>query len=199
MNKYESKYQNTARVMNEALFELIDQKDFKYITVKELCKKAGVNRSTFYLHYETMNDLLSESVEYMYKDFNERMLQPRGNISSKIETCPLEDLYLVTPDYLTPYLTYIKNHRKIFKASMMQTDIMRSKQVYNTWFNEIFLPILKRFGVDEKTSKYAMLFYISGINAVVAKWVKEDCKDPIEEVVNIIVWCVKSTYKNSKN
>lgn len=32
------------------------------ITIKEICKKAGVNRSTFYLHYESIDDLLEETL-----------------------------------------------------------------------------------------------------------------------------------------
>lgn len=55
--------------MDEAFLALLEQKDFAYITVKELCQKAGVNRSTFYLHYETVGDLLAESVEYMHRQF----------------------------------------------------------------------------------------------------------------------------------
>ena len=62
MNKSESKYFNTAVRMDEALISLLARKDFAYITVREICETAGVNRSTFYLHYETMADLLSESV-----------------------------------------------------------------------------------------------------------------------------------------
>ena len=62
MNGQESKYQYTASLMDEALLLLLDQKDFDTITVKEVCKKAGVNRSTFYLHYESMNDLLEEMI-----------------------------------------------------------------------------------------------------------------------------------------
>ena len=51
-----SKYFNTAVRMDQAFLELLEKKDMEYITVKELCKTAGVNRSTFYLHYETMSD-----------------------------------------------------------------------------------------------------------------------------------------------
>lgn len=48
---------------------MLSKKDFAYITVKEICDKAGVNRSTFYLHYETVSDLISESIEYMNGQF----------------------------------------------------------------------------------------------------------------------------------
>ncbi len=40
--------------MDKAFLDLLQRKDFSFITVKEICEKAGVNRSTFYLHYETV-------------------------------------------------------------------------------------------------------------------------------------------------
>ena len=55
--------------MDEAFLTLLAKKDFEYITVKEICEVAGVNRSTFYLHYETMSDLLSESISRMNEQF----------------------------------------------------------------------------------------------------------------------------------
>ena len=42
MNKSESKYFNTALLMNEALLLLLEKKDYEFITVTEICKKAGV-------------------------------------------------------------------------------------------------------------------------------------------------------------
>ena len=69
MNKFESKYYNTAQLLNHALIELLNKKDYEFITIKELCKKAGVNRSTFYLHYDTINDLLYETIDNTNKKF----------------------------------------------------------------------------------------------------------------------------------
>ena len=37
MNKNESKYFNTAINMDQAFLELLEKKDFSYITVKEIC------------------------------------------------------------------------------------------------------------------------------------------------------------------
>ena len=68
MNKSESKYFYTARLMNESLLILLEKKDIDYITVKEICEKAGVNRSTFYLHYDNIDDL-----------FKNRACTGRGN------------------------------------------------------------------------------------------------------------------------
>ena len=65
MNKNESKYFNTAKKMDEALITLLEKKDFEYITIKEICYIAGVNRSTFYLHYSNTFDLLQETTSYI--------------------------------------------------------------------------------------------------------------------------------------
>ncbi|MBP5248910.1 MAG: TetR/AcrR family transcriptional regulator, partial [Lachnospiraceae bacterium] len=69
MNKNESKYFKSAGKMQSALISLLDTKNFELITIKEICEEAGVNRSTFYLHYDNVNDLLTETVEAVYRDF----------------------------------------------------------------------------------------------------------------------------------
>ena len=99
MNKSESKYFNTALKMDQAFLEILEKKDFSYITVKEICEKARVNRSTFYLHYEKIGDLLSESVEYINKQFLDYMNQQQisNDIVINLRNCPIDELTLVTP------------------------------------------------------------------------------------------------------
>ena len=89
--------------MDEAFLELIEKKDFTYITVKEICAKAGVNRSTFYLHYETISDLLAESVEYMHQKFLDSFSDTNFT-ADNLSDCPKEELYLITPQHLTKWV-----------------------------------------------------------------------------------------------
>lgn len=78
MNRFESKYFNTALIMDETLIDLLSKKDYEYISIKDICTKAGVNRSTFYLHYETKDDLLKETIKFInnkfYASFNQKKL-----------------------------------------------------------------------------------------------------------------------------
>ena len=87
MNKSESKYFNTALRMDEALLALLEKKDLEYITVKEICHQAGVNRSTFYLHYETITDLVNETLEMINQRFlsyfPKREEEVLGNMGSR--------------------------------------------------------------------------------------------------------------------
>lgn len=104
MNKSESKYFNTALLMNQALIELLNKKDFEFITIKEICAKAGVNRSTFYLHYENINELLIECIDNINKKFMTFFDEKTKDIFKNINECTTEQLILISPQYLTPYL-----------------------------------------------------------------------------------------------
>lgn len=50
----------TKRMLLESLLELLKRKQLNEISVTELCKRAGINRATFYKHYSTPNDILLE-------------------------------------------------------------------------------------------------------------------------------------------
>ena len=110
--------------MDEAFLTLLAKKDFEYITIKEICEVAGVNRSTFYLHYETMSDLLSESVGRMNEQFLASMEKDSDAFSAKLRNCPRDELYLITPDYLTPYLSYIKNNKRLFRTATENAAVL---------------------------------------------------------------------------
>lgn len=130
MNRSESKYFNTASKMDEAFLELLEHKDFAYITVKEICEKAGVNRSTFYLHYETIEDLLEESIQLVFDRFLAHMKMDQESIVQRIYDCPIEQLNLVTPEHLTPYLSYIRANKRLFGTAVEKATVLRMEAVY---------------------------------------------------------------------
>lgn len=190
MNRSESKYFATAARMDEAFLSLLEKKDFAYLTVRELCEKAGVNRSTFYLHYETLGDLLTESVEYMNRQFSEYMAHDAESFIERLRTCPAEELYLVTPKYLTPYLNYVREHRRLFLTATQNAAVLGLQEVYGKMFRHVFTPILERYGVQAKDRAYLMAFYIRGLMAIVSEWVKNDCADSVEFMISVIQKCV---------
>lgn len=104
--------------MDKAFLELLEKKNFAYITVKEICEMAGVNRSTFYLHYETIGDLLAESSEYIIKQFTDFMPHNTVDFLKKLPTCSLDELYLIMPEYLVPYLPILKHINAYFELQL---------------------------------------------------------------------------------
>lgn len=50
----------TKNALTRALFELLAEKEFEKVTVTELTRRADVDRKTFYLHYQSVGDILEE-------------------------------------------------------------------------------------------------------------------------------------------
>ena len=179
MNKQESKYQYTASLMGEALLLLLEQKDYDAITVKEVCQKAGVNRSTFYLHYESMNDLLEETVDMISGRFKESLSSVPADDPSKV--------VLTSEKYLRPYLGFIKENMRAYKVIHQKDHLFNSQKTFESFYQSIFSPALTHFGVIEEEKKYVFAFYTQGTVAIIGKWLDDDCRDDIDMIIDLIM------------
>lgn len=191
MNRFESKYFNTAYLMQQALINLLNKKEYEYISIKEICSQAGVNRSTFYLHYETKDDLLKECIEETNKKFIDYFAQENKSFLEKLNSLDLNELYFITPEYLKPYLLFIKDNKNVFYASLNQPYLMEVNKKYSSLYKYIINPILNKFNVPEQEKEYMVYFYIKGILAIVDEWIKKGCKDDIDFIIKIIMKCVQ--------
>lgn len=190
MNKNESKYFNTAVKMDKALLSLLEKKDFEFITIKEICDTAGVNRSTFYLHYDNTSDLLQEATKYIIETFLSYFTIDTKPISNRYSEGELNDLIFITPEYLTPYLTFIKENKRLFKVSKILFNTMGLEEVHKRLFTHIIDPILERFHYNELERPYVARFYLSGITSIVNLWIDNNCCDSIDSIIQTITVCV---------
>lgn len=197
MNKSESKYFNTATKMDVALISLLKKKPFQYITVSEICKTAGVNRSTFYLHYETIGDLLNETARYLLNDFLSYFSTDVKSIALNLADCKLDELIFICDKYLRPYLTYIRDHKEVFGTVLLHAQTFRFEDIYKRMFESIFNPILNRFHYPQENRKYVMTYYLNGINSIIHEWLKDECNKSIEEISEIISVCIYG-FKNGQ-
>ena len=190
MNKSESKYFNTAVRFDKALLSLLERKPFAYITIREICETAGVNRSTFYLHYENTSDLLKETTAYVLGNFTSYFSVDAERITVKFADCDLQDLKFVNEKYLHPYLSFIKENQRVFSAVLSNPSTFEFNAIFQRMFDHIFNPILDRFHYPLDEQRYVMLFYLNGITAIITEWLKEGCQKSIEKTASIISDCI---------
>lgn len=183
--------------MDNALLALLDEKDFPYITIKEICQRAGVNRSTFYLHYENTRELLEETVRHLIHQFLSYFPMDGQQITAHFQTCRLEDLNYISAEYLVPYLTYIRENQKIFSIALANAQHLAFDAIYRDMFQHIFCPILDRFRFPETEQSYVMAFYLNGINAIILQWIKNDCQESIECISGILIKCILGKLQSS--
>lgn len=102
----------TRRRLKEALLALLAEKRYDEITVRDLCGRADVGRSTFYAHFESKEDLL-------FSGFDEWL-------SSLIETRPAGEAVGADGDgadrrfrFGLPLLEHIRTQRRFFRATIV--------------------------------------------------------------------------------
>ena len=185
MKKNDGKYFYTAELMNQALLALLEKKDIDFITVTEITKKAGVNRSTFYLHYDNVYELLEETIENLTQQFIGSFDVPLPTeINSK------QDAFLITEKFLIPYLNFCKEHKNILKLVRKKAQLFNQEKAYRQTYNKILYPAISQFITEETEKIYTLEFFTRGVVAIVDKWIEMDCVTDIDELIEIIRGCV---------
>lgn len=63
--------------------------------------------------------------------------------------------------------------------------------------DNLFVPIYAKDGVtDKKLILYMQKYFLKGIDAIINKWVHNDCEDDILFIYEIIIFCVRPTTRN---
>ena len=195
MNKAESKYFYTARLMGEALLILLEKKDIDYITIKEICEKAGVNRSTFYLHYDTIDDLFKETIERLNNEFISSF--ELKDAKPLIKIADKEDMIFIKKEFLEPYLEFVKANKKILKMIHKRPVLFKNEKIYNQMSEELFFPILSKFGVPKEEQVFKLEFFTRGTAAIIDKWLMLDCEMPVSKIMEIIIDCINFSKNNT--
>ena len=185
MKKKESKYFYTASLMQQALLLLLEKKDIDFISVTEITAKAGVNRSTFYLHYDNIYELFEETLEVLNKKFLDSF-----TVKAPLSILSLDDSFLVTEEYLIPYLNFCKQNKRVLKLVHQKPHLFHNEAVYKKMYDTIFYPAISQYIKDETQKIYNLEFFTQGVSGIIRKWIELDCETEIDELMGIIKDCI---------
>ena len=68
--KIDRRVRKTRALLLQGLIQLMEEKDIKDISVKELSDLVDINRGTFYLHYNDIYDMLNKIEDELFQEFN---------------------------------------------------------------------------------------------------------------------------------
>lgn len=77
----------TKRLLQEGLFRLLERKELDRIHVSELCTESGINRATFYRHYQQPRDILRAVRQEIIRDVQAlaEKARPETNLQGWLE------------------------------------------------------------------------------------------------------------------
>ena len=68
---------------------------------------------------------------------------------------------------------------------------MKSHEKFDGLYKNIINPILDRYNLDNSKRKYVVSFYIKGIEAIINEWIKNDCSDDVDFIIDLLVSLIK--------
>ncbi len=150
----------TKKLIKEAYVELLETNPDNRLSITDICKCADINRSTFYMHYEDVNQLIKEIEDDVLAQIP--YIPDINSTSSDSEFVTL----------LEKTFEYVKMHKTIFLTLMAKLDNNRfKKRIIST-----VLEGYKKFPLnnDGILSKYSYLFCINGIIGLLIEWINDD-------------------------
>lgn len=173
--KTDLRIRRTKKSIRDAFFELIEEKGFDSVTVKDITDRALISRNTFYLHYEDKFDLLN-------KISNELMRKVYWRVSKDlIKIKDLDFTIDCTATLLISIQRVIDEDRDLYR--LLLTDpgtVVFSEKIEKTI--RTALDLIK--GDIEGISDLSIEYIITGMKGVIRYWVTHDDMDIQTEAYN---------------
>jgi len=97
----------TKEALHNALLELLNEKTLEVISISEICRKAKINRGTFYLHYKQVEDLFEEYFKEITADLT-RSYQESYRYVSVLKTSKLDPSTIRIFHHIEKYKTFYR-------------------------------------------------------------------------------------------
>lgn len=164
-NSQDRRVKRTKTLLQKTLVELMLEKEVSQISVKELTQRADVNRSTFYLHYLDIYDML----EQMENEFVGRVQGFFCDYFNPLPTSPPITLFLQISQWLERDKEYyVKLLRGTAAAQLLEKLRVRLVDEFLHILNTIFQ---EENSLDLRTR---VNFIVSGTIGVLRMWVTEE-------------------------
>jgi len=164
----------TKDLLKETLTELMEEKELRNISVRELTERANINRGTFYLHFQDIYDMIDQ--------FEDEIISSLLSIIEK--NSPISADYYILP-VLLQVVEYLYKDMRFCKAllgkngdsnflSKLKTPMMKQARSSFPHFQKKY---------DETFVRFLTVFIVSGGAGVFQEWFNEGCKVPLRSVI----------------
>ena len=167
----------TKKIFQETLLELLENNYITDISIKTLCDRADLNRSTFYMHYGNQMELLREIEDEAYtqvESFIKDGIGPDGTADQR--------------GVLMNFLNYVKKNEKLFKILLGS----KGSQDFQEKIMELTLTASDLVGKTRKNhlSKKAMYehrYRIAGCTNVIEIWIENGFDLSVKDVTDMLI------------
>lgn len=161
-------------LFKNALMDLLKEKgSINKVSVRELCDRAELNRSTFYAHYQEPNDLLIE-IETELLDATEEHLKKIGAENE-----------IGAHKYILSFLQYIRQNDKPFRALLIDST---DPEFRSRFMQQSIIQFVEnlRIVLPKELEQYIFSYILNGSTGIIIQWIRSNYAADENEIVNLL-------------
>lgn len=166
----------TKKLIQEAYVELLMEKKPGKITISEIARRADIDRKTFYLHYDSVEDIIREFC--------------KSKVDELMENLKMEDF----PNQAFSIRRTFEILNQIITDNMDFFWFISVNREYDYFFDQLkdlVVDVIVRngqdyFGYSERDLGVYAEFFISGIISSYTRWLREGMKFPMDELAELV-------------
>lgn len=160
---------NSVKALENALVSLLEYMDMSEITIQRLCNEADINRSTYYLHFHDLNQLVV-SIERELKENIAFHLSGKEGLNAN----------------LISLMEYIEQRQSFFKIFL---DPKNHGDVKRYLDHHVMEAIEKEYEFKRDTigNHYLKVFIISGLWYMTFDWIESGCVLEADKLADMMV------------
>lgn len=152
----------TKALIKGAFIELVEEKGFDNVSVKDICSKAMINRNTFYLHYYDKIDLLTKLASDVFLEQEQTLTTTYKDSITGFDT-----LKKAVVNLLNILYKEIEFYRVILLDSNMSGYITKFEIDLKNKY-------IKKFDLDYNKYKVTIDFLFYGVSGIIKNWIIKD-------------------------
>ena len=171
-------------LLKNALMDLLSEKgSVTKISVRELCERADLNRSTFYAHYSEPKELLEE-VETELLDATREHLQKIGAEND-----------IGAHRYLLSFLIYIKENDKPFRTLLINAG---DPEFRSKFMQQSIIQFVENLDIafPKEQEQYIYSYILNGSTGVIIQWMRSDYSIDENALVDLLFFINQSALEN---
>lgn len=174
MNKNDIRYVKTEKKLEDAFWKLLATVGVSKMNVRMLTEESGVNRSTFYIHFQDKYMLLEKIENDIYDEMAENVAAVMSKETSKIES-------------LMPFMLhaaqYAADHKDRFSLIMSENGDPLFLEKYIMKMKKMLFPQNENLSQEKR---YAMAAVIGIITGLFTEWMQSGCSESPEEYIKAV-------------
>lgn len=158
-----------------AFWKLYEKKELEKISIRELCQTAGYNRTTFYVYYDDIYDLLDKAIESIFLPIREEIIR-RIDFSRALQVSAFGEIFLQALRKEDTHIELLfKRHHYLLLGEKLKKEWMALlREKYSGR------------GVDFSFLEYVMEYQLSAVMGVIKYWLQTGKKLSQQELVRRI-------------